>query len=218
MAFRNSKAKPTPEELDESGAFKKIQDLDHNEMVPFLLDNLKNRNPINATFKHGTMLLIALILFVWIGRWDGTDFFIGLGAGIFFTFTIGLIFHELLHLLVYKVLGAKKTKLKPLWDQGAVAAVADKFVVAENRPRRSGGAAAGWRGRRGRSAARGSPSLDPGCLTGIRIAGSSRGRRTGFFTPSHFSWCFTPPHALVTSPWPAISTKTATGKSTPMMM
>lgn len=131
MAFRNSKAKPTPEELDESGAFKKIQDLDHNEMVPFLLENLKNRNPINATFKHGTMLLIALILFVWIGRWNGTDFFIGLGAGIFFTFTIGLILHELLHLLVYKVLGAKKTKLKPLWDQGAVAAVADKFVVAE---------------------------------------------------------------------------------------
>lgn len=126
-----SKQKPTPEELQDSGKYQKIQDLDHNEMVPFLLKNLKNRNPINAVFKHGTMLLIALILFVWIGRWDTTSFFLGLGAGLLFTFTVGVVLHETLHLLVYKVLGAKKTRLKPLWDQGAVAAVADHFVVSE---------------------------------------------------------------------------------------
>jgi len=131
MAFRNSEKKPTPEELQESGDYKKIQDLDHDEMVPFLLKNLKNRNPINGLFKHGTMILIGLILFVWIGRWNTSLFFIGLGAGVLFTFTGGLILHELLHLLVYKILGAKKTRLKPLWDQGAVAAVADQFVVSE---------------------------------------------------------------------------------------
>lgn len=130
MAIRNSDKKPTASELEESDDYKKLQDLDHNEMVPFLLKNLKNRNPINAAFKHGTMLLIALILFVWIGRWNTTAFFVGLGAGLLFTFTIGLVLHELLHLLVYKILGAKKTKLKALWNQGAVAAVADKFVVS----------------------------------------------------------------------------------------
>jgi len=123
--------KPTPEELQESGDYEKLQDLDHNEMVPFLLENLKNQNPINAFFKHGTMLLIALILFVWIGRWNTTLFFAGLGVGLIFTFTVGLILHELLHLMVYKILGAKKTRLKTLWDQGAVAAVADQFVVSE---------------------------------------------------------------------------------------
>jgi len=123
--------KPTPEELQESGDYEKLQDLDHNEMVPFLLENLKNRNPVNAFFKHGTMILIALILFVWIGRWNTTLFFAGLGVGLIFTFTVGLILHELLHLLVYKILGAKKTRLKLLLDQGAVAAVADQFVVSE---------------------------------------------------------------------------------------
>lgn len=131
MAFRNIDKKPTASELEESDEYEKLQDLDHDEMVPFLLENLKNRNPVNGAFKHGTMLLIALILFVWIGRWNTTYFFVGLGAGILFTFTVGLILHELLHMLVYKLLGAKKTKLKPLWDQGAVAAVADHFVVSE---------------------------------------------------------------------------------------
>lgn len=131
MATDTNNKKPTPQELVESDKYKKLQDLDHNEMVPFLLDNLKNRNPINAVFKHGTMLLIALILFLWIGRWNTTLFFAGLGVGLIFTFTVGLILHELLHLLVYKILGAKKTRLKALWDQGAVAAVADQFVVSE---------------------------------------------------------------------------------------
>jgi len=131
MATDTNNKNPTPQELEESDKYKKLQDLDHNEMVPFLLDNLKNRNPINAVFKHGTMLLIALILFVWIGRWNTTLFFAGLGVGLIFTFTVGLILHELLHLLVYKILGAKKTRLKVLWDQGAVAAVADQFVVSE---------------------------------------------------------------------------------------
>lgn len=131
MATDTNKKKPTPQELEESDKYKKLQDLDHNEMVPFLLDNLKNRNPINAAFKHGTMLLIALILFIWIGQWNTALFFAGLGVGLIFTFTAGLILHELLHLLVYKILGAKKTRLKALWDQGAVAAVADQFVVSE---------------------------------------------------------------------------------------
>jgi len=131
MATDTNNKNPTPQELEESDKYKKLQDLDHNEMVPFLLDNLKNRNPINAIFKHGTMLLIALILFVWIGRWNTTLFFAGLGVGLIFTFTVGLILHELLHLLVYKILGAKKTRLRMLWDQGAVAAVADQFVVSE---------------------------------------------------------------------------------------
>jgi len=130
MAVRN-KEKPTPEELRELEKYKKLEDLDHNEMVPFILNNLKNHNPINAAFKHGTMILIAVVLFTWIGRWDASAFFIGLGAGVIFTFTIGVLIHELLHLLVYKILGAKKTRLKMLWSQGAVAAVADQFVVSE---------------------------------------------------------------------------------------
>lgn len=123
--------KPTPEELQNLERFTKVEDLDHNEMVPFILENLKARNPVTAVFKHGTMILIAVVLFTWIGRWDTSAFFIGLGAGILFTFTIGVLIHELLHLLVYKILGAKKTRLKLLLDQGAVAAVADHFVVSE---------------------------------------------------------------------------------------
>ncbi len=130
MSIRN-KEKPTPEELQDFDKYKKLQDLDHNEMVPFILENLKNRNPVTAAFKHGTMILIAIVLFVWIGRWDTSAFFLGLGAGILFTFTVGVLLHELLHLLVYKILGARKTKLKLLLDQGAVAAVADHFVVSE---------------------------------------------------------------------------------------
>jgi len=123
--------KPTPEELQNAEIFSKVEDLDHNEMVPFILENLKKSNPVTAIFKHGTMILIAIVLFTWIGRWDTSAFFIGLGAGLLFTFTIGVFVHEILHLLVYKILGAKKTKLKLLLDQGAVAAVADHFVVSE---------------------------------------------------------------------------------------
>lgn len=126
-----AKTKPTPEDLRELDRYEKLADLDHHEMVPFILGNLKNRNPINALFKHGTLLLVAFILYMWIGRWDSTAFFLGLGAGLLFTFTIGVVLHELFHLLVYKLLGAKKTRLKALWDQGAVAAVADHFVVSE---------------------------------------------------------------------------------------
>jgi|GEM_PF-268496 len=131
MSKIRSGTKPTPEELVALDDYQKIQDLDHNEMVPFILDNLKKQNIITAAFKHGTMILIAVVLFAWIGRWDTTAFFIGLGAGILFTFTVGVMLHELLHLLVYKILGARKTKLKLLLSQAAVAAVADHFVVSE---------------------------------------------------------------------------------------
>jgi len=131
MSKTKSGAKPTPEELESHRGYEKIEDLDHNEMVPFILDNLKNQNLITAAFKHSTLILIAVVLFMWIGRWDTTAFFIGLGAGILFTFTVGVMIHELLHLLVYKILGARKTKLKLLLSQAAVAAVADHFVVSE---------------------------------------------------------------------------------------
>ncbi|CAN5348164.1 hypothetical protein BH23BAC3_BH23BAC3_14300 [soil metagenome] len=124
-------SKPTPEDLETLDSYVKIEDLDHNEMVPFILSNLKNQNLITASFKHSTMILIGIVLFAWIGRWDTSAFFIGLGASILFTFTIGVLLHELLHLLVYKILGARKTKLKLLLDQAAVAAVADHFVVSE---------------------------------------------------------------------------------------
>ena len=131
MNSNNQKKKPTPEELESEDVYEKLADLDHNEMVPFIMENLRSRNPLTAIFKHGTMILIAIVLFVWIGRWNTNAFFIGLGAGVLFTFTVGVLLHELLHLIVYKILGAKKTKLKFLLSQGAVAAVADHFVVSE---------------------------------------------------------------------------------------
>lgn len=131
MSKTANAAKPTPKDLETLDSYIKIEDLDHHEMVPFILNNLKNQNLITASFKHSTMILIGIVLFVWIGRWDTSAFFIGLGAAILFTFTVGVLLHELLHLLVYKILGARKTKLKLLLDQAAVAAVADQFVVSE---------------------------------------------------------------------------------------
>lgn len=130
MTDKTNKKKPTVEELEKLDRYQKIQDLDHQEMVPFLLENIKERNPVTGFFKHGTMLLIAVVLFAWIGRWNTSDFLWGLIAGIAFTFTIGLVLHEMLHLLVYKLMGAKETKLITLWDQGAVVAVANHFVVS----------------------------------------------------------------------------------------
>jgi hypothetical protein len=131
MTKADNRKNPTPQELQSEDSFEKLRDLDHNDMVPFILENLKARNPITAAFKHGTMILITVVLFLSIGQWDTGAFFLGVGAGILFTFTIGVLLHELLHLIVYKILGARSTRLKLILHQGAIAAVADHFVISD---------------------------------------------------------------------------------------
>ncbi|NBC26741.1 MAG: hypothetical protein GVY08_07765, partial [Bacteroidetes bacterium] len=59
MTKAENRKNPTPQELQSEDSFEKLRDLDHNDMVPFILENLKARNPITAAFKHGTMILIT---------------------------------------------------------------------------------------------------------------------------------------------------------------
>lgn len=123
--------KPKVKDLLSSEKYKKVAELDHTNLAPFVMENLQKRNIFTFLFKVSVISVSATVLAQIIIRWDGGTSFLGLLAGIAFTFSAGIILHELLHLLAYLLMGATKLSIIPKWSQGAVAATADKFVLGK---------------------------------------------------------------------------------------
>lgn len=123
--------KPNVKDLLNSEQYKKVAELDHNNLAPFVMENLQKRNIFTLLFKVSVISVSATVLAQIIIRWDGGTSFLGLLAGIAFTFSAGVLIHELLHLLAYLLMGATKLSIIPKWSQGVVAATADHFVLGK---------------------------------------------------------------------------------------
>lgn len=119
--------KITVEQLD-NNEFKLLNAYGPEEVQPFIQSFLKKWTK-STKFYVATNILTLLIILgcIIVNKQSGVAFLYLLSGCIF---AICLIpFHEFLHLLAYKILGAKKTALKSNFRKFYFIAIADKFVA-----------------------------------------------------------------------------------------
>lgn len=121
-------------ELGNAQKYQLLYELDHNEITSFAQAEFKKRNVftifyflVNAAFLGSLGFFIALDLLSEKVNW--IDMFGGLCLGILVCFSVVILLHELLHVLAYKIVGAKETAIKADWKKFVFVAVADRFVV-----------------------------------------------------------------------------------------
>lgn len=122
----------TSEEIMNSEKFVKVEELDHDDIAPFVLKNMRVQNPFTILFKLFMVIIGSTVTAQLIIQWAGLESLLGFLAGILLLFTAGIIVHEVLHLIAYALLGARKLAIVPKWSQGAVVAAADGFVLGKN--------------------------------------------------------------------------------------
>ena len=121
-----------PSQLEQNGYV--LQDkLDHKELIPFIKEYL-NRRGITAFVYYGINLAFLLIAIVMI-IWNVEQKVISIGDSIFhffLGFSIALLLvgiHEYIHVLAYRMMGAKETSLDMNLKKFYFLALADKFVA-----------------------------------------------------------------------------------------
>ena len=101
-------------EITDNPEYEKIASLTHNEIKPFIVDELaKNCGWARVANMYQALGMLAFILgafkaFIPFYAYRESTYLIHLVAGIVFLFTIGIVLHELIHAFAYKYVGAKK--------------------------------------------------------------------------------------------------------------
>lgn len=123
-----------PETLPNNPRYRLLYELDHEQLIKFVQSNLRAWNPVTIFY-----FIVNILFFLWGGykifkdialHATGWDFILTrLGIGFFATFIIGFFIHENLHLLAYKILGAKQATVKIQWRKIVFLALADQFVL-----------------------------------------------------------------------------------------
>lgn len=125
---------PSVEELKDEKNYTLIEGVDFASTVPFLIRFLGKLNPVMAFYYVFILFLLIIIVylnFYYIAysdlNWNTVLKFSTLG---FFLGAIPIIpFHELIHGLACKVLGAKKIRYGVEWSYMMFYAAADNFVM-----------------------------------------------------------------------------------------
>lgn len=121
----------TAAQLHDSDQYEMLHELDHADLVKFVQANLRNWNAVTIFFWVANLLIVALIatsIFMEkTASWD--TMMSGFSMGLFVAFAVVIVLHECIHLLAYKILGARKSTVKAQWRKLVFMALADKFVV-----------------------------------------------------------------------------------------
>jgi hypothetical protein len=125
-------AKPTIEELEQETAYEKVLTLSYNDLAPFVINNLKSLNlPIILTWSVMTGSLAMTIIF-WPGvrySMENPGLFEGLAYGLLLIPLLLVPVHELLHLIPYRLAGAKDIRVGADLRQGIIYVTAHRFVA-----------------------------------------------------------------------------------------
>lgn len=128
--------KVTIKDLEHQENYELIQELDHQDLVPFIMDEFQQRNPIIHLFVILNISIVTAGTIFAINQFmDGNIRFFPmlswwiLGAIVGSTLIIPI--HELLHGLMYYLLGAKKVSYGANLKDFYFYATADQFIVTE---------------------------------------------------------------------------------------
>lgn len=122
------------QQLTDTTKYRLLYELDHEQIAQFAQNEFKNRNIVTIFFYVFLMSFFGLLgakvaidLVKEKETWD--TILLGLGGGFILCFLVIILVHECLHVLAYRITGAKNTAIKANWRQFIFIAVADKFVV-----------------------------------------------------------------------------------------
>jgi hypothetical protein len=123
------------QQLDNSEKYRLLYVLDHEQIAQFAQNEFKNKNIATIFFYVFLMscfgFLGAKVAIDLVGEKETWDtIFSGLGSGFALCFLVIILVHECLHVLAYRITGAKDTAIKANWKQFVFIAVADKFVAS----------------------------------------------------------------------------------------
>ena len=126
---------PDAETLQTDPGFKKILELDFDEMIPFVLSNIRKRGlfPLLYLFYNAASLIymISYIVFGLNGGFLNAGRILGqIVGGILVGSILVIPPHELLHGMAYRILGARKIKFGIDFRQFIFYVTADRFPIS----------------------------------------------------------------------------------------
>jgi len=124
--------KPAIEELENASAYEKVLTLPYNDIAPFVISNLKTPSlPMAIIWTVMTASFIMTIIF-WPGLYYAAEnhgILMGLAMGLLIIPVLLAPVHELLHLIPYRLAGAKDIRIGSDLRQGIIYVTAHRFVT-----------------------------------------------------------------------------------------
>ena len=124
--------KPSIEELEEGSAYEKVLTLSYDDLAPFVISSLKSLTlPMMLVW---TVVIASAVIsvFLWPGvRYSSENPRIlqGLAMGLLLTPLLLVPVHELLHLIPFRLAGAKDIRVGADLRQGIIYVTAHRFVA-----------------------------------------------------------------------------------------
>jgi hypothetical protein len=118
-------------ELEQQG-YTLARSLRHDNLVPFILNNLFVKNPVTISFLLYNIISLCIFIFLFMAEWNrGTSWMaiswrclVGLGLTLLL-----VVPHELLHGIAYKITGAPSVTFHANWKQYYFMASAHHFIT-----------------------------------------------------------------------------------------
>lgn len=124
--------KPSIEELEDGSAYEKVLTLPYDDLAPFVISGLRTLTLPMMLVWTVAIFAAALTLLLW-PRSSGTPehpgIFLGLAAGLLLIPLMLVPLHELLHLVPFRLAGARDIRVGADLRQGIVYVTAHRFVA-----------------------------------------------------------------------------------------
>lgn len=123
-----------PDMLQNDPNYELLLVIEHSNLMPFLENYLFSKHRLMRMFwAYNILLFVALVIFAYNDIRNGhigwTTLLQQFGWGIFLLFTVGIVIHEGIHGLAYKLCGAPKVNFGVNWKRLYFYAIADRFVI-----------------------------------------------------------------------------------------
>ncbi|SRR6056297_2050612 len=123
-----------PSELKKSERYQLLKRLEFDDILNFVLENIRKRNPVTFLFYLANILFLAAAI-AWIiwSRWQldtpWKSLILQGAAGLFSGSFLIIPFHEALHALAYKMMGAPRIHFGKDLRQLLFYVAADRYVI-----------------------------------------------------------------------------------------
>jgi hypothetical protein len=123
-----------PSELNNNSRYSKLLELKHDELMYFVVSHVRPKSlPMQLFYLMNVPLLgyiffkIYQVIFIAPVNWF---YLVGIMLlGLLFFGLIVIPLHEILHVVAFRLLGARKTSIHAQWSRMLFYAIADKFVM-----------------------------------------------------------------------------------------
>lgn len=127
--------KPSIEELEEGSDYEKVLTLPYNDLAPFVISGLRSLTLPMMLVWTVVIVSAALTLLLWPrtgNSHENPGILIGLATGLLLIPLLLIPVHELLHLIPFRLAGARDIRVGADLRQGIVYVTAHRFVAGLN--------------------------------------------------------------------------------------